>query len=481
MSDTRAATRGPVRYQERMGETDALMWNIERDPMLRSTILSVMILDRAPDEARFRGAIERSLRKIPRLTQHVALDPLGAAPPRWEADRNFDLSYHVRRVRGPGKGTLRELLDLAAPLAMQAFDKDRPLWELVQVDDLEYGQTAILLKLHHSVSDGVGLVRMTSSLVERSREPDPAREGRPASVFEEPGPADERSAFRDALDALRYRAESNLERTGRAAGALGSWLGRGLRDPLGAVRDGGRMASSLARSLRPFSKPLSPVMVGRSLGLRFDAFALPLEDLRRAAKAAGGTLNDAFVAALAGGLRRYHEQHGKPVDELRMTMPINLRRGEEGRRAGNQFAPARFAVPIAIADPAERMRAIHERVRHERDEPALPLAEEIAATLARLPRGAAASLFGSMLKAIDFVASNVPGPEFPVYASGAQVVRMFGFGPLSGAAANITLFSYDGQVHFGVNTDRAAVVDPEAFVAYLREGVDEVVALGQGC
>jgi WS/DGAT/MGAT family acyltransferase len=230
--------------------------------------------------------------------------------------------------------------------------------------------------------------------------------------------------------------------------------------------------------LRPISKPLSPVMTGRSLALRFDAFALPLEDLKRAGKAVGGTLNDAFVGAVTGGLRRYHERHGRPVDELRMTMPVNLRDGSEaGRRAGNQFAPARFLVPIGIADPAARMRAIHERVAAQRAEPALPLAEEISGVLARLPRVMATAVLGSMLKAIDFVTSNVPGPPFPVYASGAQVTRMFGFGPLSGAAANITLFSYDGEVHFAVNTDRAAVRDPEIFVECLREGVAEVLSV----
>jgi len=97
--------------------------------------------------------------------------------------------------------------------------------------------------------------------------------------------------------------------------------------------------------------------------------------------------------------------------------------------------------------------------------------------LARLPGGLSAGLMGSMLKAIDFVTSNVPGPQFPVYASGAKVVRQFGFGPLSGAGANITGFSYDGAFSIGVNVDRAAVPDPEAFVSCLREGLDEVLAV----
>jgi hypothetical protein len=161
-----------------------------------------------------------------------------------------------------------------------------------------------------------------------------------------------------------------------------------------------------------------------------------------------------------------------------MTMPINLREGAEASRAGNQFAPARFAVPIGIADARERIRAIHALVIAQRAEPALPIAEEISGVLMRLPRRLSTGMLGSMLKAIDFVTSNVPGPQFPVYASGAKVVRMFGYGPLSGAAANITGFSYDGQFQIGVNTDRSAVRDPERFLTCLREGLDEVLAVG---
>jgi len=235
-----------LRYDERMSESDALLWNNERDPMLRSTIASVMLLEQAPDPQRFSTAVDRSLEKIPRLRQRVALDPLGAAPPRWERDPHFDLGYHWRRVRIAGDGTLRDLLDLAQPIAMQAFDKDRPLWVLYQVEGLDEGRSAIVMKLHHAVSDGVGLVRMTSSLVERSAEPRAPRPGAAGapSVLDEPGP---RGAFEETLRALQYRAGANLERTARAAGALRGGAGRLLRDPLGAARDAGRLAGIVNR------------------------------------------------------------------------------------------------------------------------------------------------------------------------------------------------------------------------------------------
>jgi WS/DGAT/MGAT family acyltransferase len=310
--------------------------------------------------------------------------------------------------------------------------------------------------------------------VERSPEPRPERTGAVASVLEDPGP---RGAFGETLSAIRYRAGQNLERTTRMAGAVGAGALRALRDPLGAARDAGSAALSLARMLRPVTEPLSPVMRERSLGVRFDAFAMPIEDLKRAGKNVGGTLNDAFVGAVTGGLRIYHEHHGRPVAELRMTMPINVREGEAGRQAGNQFAPARFAVPVAIPDPAARMRRLRELVGEQRREPALSFLDDIAGMLSTLPRSVSVGLFGSMLKSIDFVTSNVPGPPFPVWSSGARVESMFGFGPLSGSAANVTLFSYDGQIHFAVATDPAAVRDPEFFLDCLQLGVEEVLSV----
>ncbi|MEN8184349.1 MAG: wax ester/triacylglycerol synthase domain-containing protein, partial [Myxococcota bacterium] len=379
----------------------------------------------------------------------------------------------------PGQGSIRDLLDLAEPLAMQAFDKDRPLWEFYVVDDLEEGRGALIMKLHHSVSDGVGLVRMTSSLVERTREPDPRRQHKTPSVLDEAS-VSPRGPFEETLAALRHRAEANLDRTSRAAGALGRGLRRLVRDPAEAIRSAAQLVGSVGRTLRPVSEPMSPIMRGRSLAIHFDAFALPLADLRHASKAVGGTLNDAFVAAVTGGLRRYHEHHGEPVPELRMTMPINLREGERGQRAGNQFAPARFAVPVSIADPAQRMRCIREAVSEQRTEPSLSLFEDVAGVLARLPRTLAVNLFGSMLKSIDFVTSNVPGPPFTVYSGGARVEQMFGFGPLSGAAANITLFSYDGQLQLAINTDPAAIPDAAFFTECLVKGVDEVLSAAGG-
>lgn len=216
-------------------------------------------------------------------------------------------------------------------------------------------------------------------------------------------------------------------------------------------------------------------MQGRSLTLRRDALSVPLADLKGAARATGLRVNDAFLAAVAGGLGRYHDRREAPVEAVRVTMPINVR-GDD-LVAGNRYAPARFPLPVGIADPRERMAAIAARVAAERAEPAVGLVEGFAGVLRRLPGPVRLGLFGGMLRSVDVVASNVPGVAVPLYAAGARLESLVAFGPPCGAAVNVTLLSYLDRAAVGVVTDAAAVPDPGAFVACLREGFDEVAAL----
>lgn len=468
-----APTASSTRFGDRMSDGDAVIWNIESDPALRSTIVSVWVLDQAPDRTRLATKFAHCAAEIPRLRQRPVGDPLGLAPPRWEDDPFFDLDFHVRYQSAPGDGSIRALLDMAQPIGMQAFDRDRPLWELYIVEGLAGGRAGIIMKLHHAVSDGVGLVRMTEGMIERSREPD-ARELEPVKL---PQPAEPDGSFDRLRSAAADRLGTAASRSWRLAEAVVGGLGRAVSGPVAAARGLRDQVASIGRLVAPVSEPLSPAMRGRSLSVHYESVSVPLADLKRAARAVDGTLNDAFVAVVTGGLRHYHEQLGAPVDALRMNMPINMRSGETAKDAGNQFVPARFAVPVSIEDPAKRMRAIHDIVLAQRDEPALPLLDEIAAVVGGLPGQGPAVFSGAMMKAVDFTTSNVPGPRFPVYVSGARIEQMFGFGPLAGAAVNVTCFSYDGQLGIGVNVDPAAVADPGLFVECLRKGLDEVLAV----
>lgn len=472
---TRGKRSKGVAFDAWMSDNDALMWRIERDPLLRSTILCLWTLDRPPDRVRLHATLERTERLVPRLRQHVVSDPLGVSPPRWEPDPYFDIHYHVRTVRAPGAGTMRDLLDLAAPVVMQAFDKDRPLWELYCVEGLEGGRAAVLLKLHHAISDGVGLVRMTEGLVERSRDAVPRPVG--GEYLREEHDTGERGELFHLGEAVLHRATTAIKRGRRAAAAMRRGLTSFAGHPLTAAGEAVQTLESVARLLRPVSAPMSPLWRNRSLGLHLDVLEIPLDDMLDTAHSVGCTLNDVFIAAVAGGLARHHEDADKPTKALRMNMPINLRSGEKGLHAGNQFVPARFAIPLDIEDPRERMRAVHELVVKQRKEPALGWMEEITAAINVLGEAGATRLTGTMMKALDLVTSNVPGPSFSVYMSGARIERMFPFGPPAGAAVNITLFSYDGVAHVGINADRAAVGDCARLRYHLEQGFADVLSV----
>ena len=327
----------------------------------------------------------------------------------------------------------------------------------------------MIMKIHHAITDGVGAVKIAMHLFDLERDVELDR----GDVPDEPD-IHVMTQFERMRDALDHERRRQLGIARRATASLTAAATSAAADAAGTMRRFGDTLSSVGRMLAPATSPLSPIMTGRSLSVRFDTITVPLPELKAASKRVDGKLNDAFVAAVLGGLKRYHEHHGTDVDALRMTMPINIRNEETSDLAGNQFAPARFAVPMTIDDPIERMRATRELVARQRAEPALSLAEPLAGILYRLPTTITTGVFGSLLRGIDFVTSNVPGVPVPVYFGGGRLEAQFAFGPMSGAAANITLLSYLDEVQIAINSDPAAVPDSDVFLSCLVEGFDEI-------
>ncbi|MEJ7584439.1 MAG: wax ester/triacylglycerol synthase domain-containing protein [Acidimicrobiales bacterium] len=459
-----------LQFEQRMSDSDALMWTIEKDPSLRSTITAIAFLDRVPDRDRLRTLVDRGTRLVPRMRQRVRSNPMSVAPPRWEVDPNFDLQFHLRWVRAGGDRTVRSVLDQAEPIAMQGFDRARPLWEITVVEGMEDDRAALILKVHHAITDGVGAVKIALVMFELERDPASA-----ATMPDEP-PVRVMSQVERFLDAIDHERRRNLGVAKRSVGTVAGGVSAVASDPLGALGRAGLTAASVLRLLMPATAPLSPLMTRRSLSVHFDTITVNMADAKAAAKRADGTLNDAFLAATAEGFRRYHDELGAPTAELRMTMPINVRTDETADAAGNQFVPARFSLPIDIDDPQERMRAFHALVTTQRAEPAMTLVDPLARVLNRLPTSVTTGAFGAMLKGVDLVTSNVPGAPIPIFMAGAQLDGLFAFGPMTGAAVNLTLFSYLGDLLIGVNLDPAAVTEPDRLVAALREGWDEVLS-----
>jgi WS/DGAT/MGAT family acyltransferase len=458
-----------LRFEHRMTDADALMWTIEKDPMLRSTITAVLLLDRAPDAKRLRHLLDRGTRLVPRMRQRVRGNPMSVAPPRWEVDPHFDLDYHLRWVRAGGDRDLRAVLDLAEPMAMQGFDRARPLWEMVVVEDLADGGAALVMKVHHAITDGVGAVRIALVMFELERDA-------PLSELPEEPEVAVMNQLQRFVDAFEHERRRNLGIAKRLPDVAAGAVTGAISDPVGSVRRFGETAASVVRLAAPANVPLSPIMAKRSLSVHFDTISLPLPAAKAAARAAGGRLNDAFLAASAAGLRRYHEALGAPTEALRISMPINLRGADEGDATGNNFAPARFVLPIAETDPVAAMAQMRALVAEQRAEPALAMVDPLARVLNRLPTSVATGLFGAMLKGVDLVASNVPGAPIELFTAGSRVQQMFALGPMAGSAVNLTLLSYLDEVHIGINLDPAAVTEPERFVDCYRAGWDDVLA-----
>lgn len=459
----------PERFDVHMSDSDALMWNIEKDPLLRSTIVTVLLLDHAPDWNRVVEKIERGTWLIPRLRQRIATPLLRMGPPQWSGDANFDLRYHLRRVKAC-EPTFEAVLDLARTSAMAGFDRARPLWEYTVVEGLEGGKSAMILKVHHSMTDGVGGMKLLLMLFDFEREPETVAALDRVDAVPIFGPLDL------VLGALGHNQRRVL---GIARRGLIESIGVAravVNDPVTTIQEALRAAGSVVRFLKPATDPHSPIMQARTLARQLHTLEVPLDSLKRAAKTVGGSLNDSFVAAVLGGLQRYHEFHGASVEDLRMVMPINLR-ADGAALGGNHFTPARFLVPLTIKDPGERIVAVGRLTREVRDEPAVHLTDALAGILNQLPTTITTALFGSMLKGADFVTSNVPGAPFEIFSGGAALERMYAFAPLAGAAINVTLLSNCGTCCIGVNVDSVAVPDSETFLRCLQEGFAEILAL----
>ncbi|MFD7874182.1 wax ester/triacylglycerol synthase domain-containing protein [Streptomyces sp. NPDC059766] len=463
-------TSGPVDWGTRRTMTDfeATMWRMEADPRLRCPVAVVEVLDRTPDWNRFLAAHQWATQLLPRTRMHVVDTPLQLANPIWAVDPNFDLSFHVRRQHLPAPATFEQALQVCQTEMSQPFDRARPPWQALLIEGPAGGPAVYLLKVHHSFTDGLGGIQLLALLHSRRRRHNPHK------WTPEPPAAEPIGAW----GALSEQVNSRLRATpARLAALCTHGTLAGLAGRTASAAKSVRYARSLNHMLSPPPCPPSPLLRGRGLSYRFAVLETTVAALKQAGKAAGGSLNDAYIAALLGGFRRYHEAMGKPVEQIPMAMPVSMRAGNS-TMGGNRFAGARFAVPVDIEDPVERIAAVHEIVRAVRDEPALDALQLLAPTLSRIPAPLLAALYASQSTRLDLQASNIRGIPVRVYLAGARIERMFPFAPLAGSAVMVTLASHCGVCCIGINADPTAVTEPDLFQSCMTEGLDEVLRAG---
>ncbi len=443
----------PLRFERRMSDTEALMWALEDDPVLRSTFANVTFFDRAPDVDRFRDRMRVAIEALPRLHQRV-YDAPGIANPEWVDDPFFDLDFHVRRIAVPQPATDRALLDLAAQLALDPFDRARPLWQFTIVEGLPDGRAAMVQKLHHTITDGEGGVRLSAMFLDIARDATEPLGGVPEAAV---AASDGQSAGDMVRTAMRIPI-------GLARGGYDTIAGG---NPVEAVR-------SLLRQVAVSEPAHSPLWTARSLRRHLEVLSISLEDAKAAAKALGGSVNDLFVCGAAGAAGAYHRAKGAPVAELRMAMPISTRTDKGA--GGNAFTPTRMLVPVGIENPEVRFAAIRDAINVTKGERAVGLASSVAGLLSPLPNQLLTRFARQQVGTVDFTTSNVRGAPFDLYVGGAKLEGNYPIGPMAGTAFNLTTLSYAGKLDMGCMIDSEAIDDPALLLACLQESYAELLA-----
>ncbi|HEY0558659.1 MAG TPA: wax ester/triacylglycerol synthase family O-acyltransferase [Frankiaceae bacterium] len=433
-------------------------------------------------EALLELLVER-LPLLPRLRQRVRQVPAGLGRPVWVDDAAFDLSYHVRRVALPPPGTEAQLRALVARLQSRPLDPDRPLWELYVVEGLERNRVALVSKTHHVLVHGLAAADVGTLVLDVTPQPRPA----PAGDW---APRPEPSAVGLTVDAV-----GNLLRSPFAVAEV-AW---------GAAADVGRTtravvttAAGLLATARATARPAASGPLGAPVGVsrRFATAVGSLAELREVRDRHGGTVHDAVLAVVAGGLRAWLLARGEPMPRgrtVRVLAPLSVAGAADGATDGTTqlpdlaVAPGGEAVaacfvdlPVGEADPVVRLHQISYgmQVAQQAYEPvgARTLVALTGLTPPTLHSLGARVVSGMARRFYSVVVSNVPGPQYPLYAAGARLVALYPVVPLTpGHPLTVGATSYDGSVFFGLLGDREAMPDIDVLAGCLEEALEELV------
>ncbi len=451
-----------ITQARRLGGWDFATWRMATDdPVMRSTILGVLVLEKSPDWDRLCDRYERATRLAPVLRSKVVEGPLDLQTPRVVVDPNFDLSFHMRRFSMPKGSTWDDVLAVARRASMADFDKDRPLWQVTVLEDLPGGKAAVIQKLHHAIADGQGAVQIALAVLDFAEE---GSDLGPMPDAPEPVVLDTKgflqAVVRNNVGLAMRTAEDVIKGVGPLAMSV-------IRNPLGALGSIRENVESLIKFTKVEGGPMSPIMQGRSINYHFDTIELDFGLFKAASVKRERTVNDLFLAAISVGLSNYHQAMGTPIDRLRMNMPISLRTSADQT---NAVTIARFEIPVSD-DIDNVLAAAADTVRSWRAEPALKLADY----LAELSRFLPPDKVSAAAQTSDLTASNVPGIPAPVWLAGAKVERMYPLVGTIGAAINVTMLTYNGTASVGVSSDDAAVGDREQLMESLRHGFRAVI------
>jgi WS/DGAT/MGAT family acyltransferase len=426
------------------------------------------------DYDRFVDLIEQRIALVPRYRQKVRSIPGHLANPVWVDDTDFDLGYHVRRSALPRPGSDEQLRELVARVQSRALDRNRPLWEMYLVEGLAGGRFAVIQKTHHAMVDGISAVDISQVILDSTPVPREIPEDlwmpRP-----EPGAA---NLVIDAVSDL-IRRPTAVADTVRIA----------MADARNVVSQVSAVVTGVLSAARVVARPAPDSPLNSAIGSqrRFAVARTDLEDYKKVRKHRGGTVNDVVLATVAGAIRGWMLSRGEPVTPsttVRAMVPVSIR-GDSDSGPGNRVSSYLVDLPVGEPNPMVRLSQVSYAMKAHKESGQSVGAEALVAlsgfappTLHALGARAANSFTRRLF---NVVITNVPGPQFPLYASGAEMLEMFPVIPLaSGQAVSIGLTSYNGGVFFGLNADRDAMHDVEVLGSLIEESLAELVATSAG-
>jgi diacylglycerol O-acyltransferase len=422
----------------------------------------------APPYGEFADGIASRLHLVPRYRQKLAFVPLSQGRPRWVDDPTFNISYHVRATALPPPGGEEELRALAGRVFSQRLDRDKPLWEVWLVEGLEGNRFALLSKTHHSLVDGVSGADLMTVLFDVS--PEPADPPPPDEVWQ-PAPVPSRSQILGEALLERATEPAEIGRTVRSALRGPREFAKGVFEAAGGV-------TALARgTLRP--APASPYNGDIGPHRRFTWVRVSLGDVKAIKNSLGGTVNDVVLATVTGALRRHLHSRGVSTQDLtlRAMVPVSVRSDVEQGALGNRVAALMAPLPVWCENPAVRLDVVSDAMRDLKSSGQAVGAEVLTRIGGFAPPTimAQAARIGARQRAFNLVVTNVPGPQFPLYIQGREMLDVFPMVPLAmNQRLGIALMSYNGAINFGLIGDYDTMPDLEDFAHHLAASLEEL-------
>ncbi|HEX2177886.1 MAG TPA: wax ester/triacylglycerol synthase family O-acyltransferase [Nocardioidaceae bacterium] len=414
---------------------------------------------------------------VPRYTQRVRPLPLHLGRPVWVDDQRFQILYHVRHTAVPRPGGPEQLRNLAGRVLAQRLDMAKPLWENWLVEGLEDGRWALISKVHHCMIDGVAGTDLMQLMFDLDPSARPVEE--PAEVTSVPAPSTASVLAASVRDAVSHPVKqltalprlNRVTETPRALLRSGAAVGTGLP---GVAR---QVTTPAARSL---NGPIGP-------NRRWLWSDLTLDDVKRARKGLGGTVNDVILATITRGFRDLLEARGELSERLvvRSMVPLSLRRPNERGTLNNQVSAVFVDLPVGETDPEARLTSVRRQMdRHKQTMGALDarsiiaMGDVVAPTLLALGTRAGVRVGQPWVQAVT---TNVPGPRVPLYVLGRRLSSAYPYVPIAaGCRVSIGIFSYSGTMQFGVNADFDAFPDVDVLVDGIGRGLEELLAAADG-